>query len=172
MTRGVQDPFGVGLVPALAAKKGYVMSEWTECDKPEHAPNVTVCSVCGSKNFKWVRNLTATQFRAECRSCGHRSQALPHSENQKKFKKRPDQREWALAVIRNANGICQICHEAPAEEAHHIMSVATGEKIGAPAHMIWALSNGIACCRSCHRKVHEASFDTERKVHFSGKNKS
>lgn len=146
------------------------MSEWFECDKPERAPEISVCSVCGAKDFKWIYCPAANQYRVECRSCGHRSEALSHSRNQRKITKRTDQRDWAEAVIRHANGICQICHEAPAEEAHHFIPVAVGEQMGLSEYCIWSLFNGIACCPDCHRKFHDASFDIERKVHSIGEN--
>lgn len=57
--------------------------------------------------------------------------------------------EWRRvrsAVMRRANGVCEVCNAAPASEVHHL----TYDRIGNES-----LTDLVAICRGCHQEAHQ-----------------
>lgn len=116
---------------------------------------------CGNDRLFFYKK--GNQLRYICPDCALWSEPVKYS---KKRIVRPDQKSFRENVLRMYNSRCMICGEL-AEEAHHIIPVAVGNKINLPEYWIWSISNGVALCRKCHNKWHEASFEVERKLHYA-----
>jgi 5-methylcytosine-specific restriction endonuclease McrA len=64
-------------------------------------------------------------------------------------------REWADRrdrIFKRANGVCEGCGEAPAEQVHHLTYEHCGDEF------LWEL---VAICRRCHVSVHGVESDNE-----------
>lgn len=116
---------------------------------------------CGSDKIYFLKK--GSQLRYVCSECASWSEPVKYS---KKRIVRPDQKNFRENVLRMYNSRCVICGEF-AEEAHHIVPVAVGNKIGLPEYWLWSISNGVALCRRCHNKWHEASYEVEQKLHYA-----
>lgn len=120
-----------------------------------------MCESCGSNKIYFLKK--GNQLRYVCSECASWSEPVKYS---KKRIVRPDQKSFRENVLRIYNNRCVICGEF-AEEAHHIVPVAVGNKIGLPEYWVWSISNGVALCRKCHNKWHDANFEIEQKVYYS-----
>lgn len=120
-----------------------------------------ICENCGSDKVYFLKK--GNQLRYVCSECALWSEPVKYS---KKRVVRPDQKYFRENVLRQYNGRCALCGEL-ATEAHHIIPVSVGNKIKLPEYWIWSISNGVALCKGCHSKWHEASYDVERKLHFT-----
>lgn len=128
--------------------------------QPDDAPWM-LCEGCGSDKVYFLKK--GNQLRYVCSECAKWSDPVKYS---KKRIVRPDQKYFRENVLQIYNNRCVLCGK-PASEAHHVIPVSVGNKIGLPEYMIWSISNGIALCKECHNKWHEANFETERKLHFA-----
>ena len=120
-----------------------------------------LCENCGSDKIYFLKK--GSQLRYVCSECASWSEPVKYS---KKRIVRPDQKNFRENVLRMYNSRCVLCGEF-AEEAHHIIPVSVGNKIGLPEYWIWSISNGVALCKGCHAKWHEASFEAEKGVHYA-----
>ena len=118
---------------------------------------------CGSDKIYFLKK--GNQLRYVCSECARWSDPVKHS---KKRVIRPDQKNFRENVLKMYNGRCVICG-IQATEAHHIIPVSVGHKIGLQEYWLWSIGNGVALCKSCHAIWHEASYETERKLHFARK---
>ena len=132
--------------------------------KPAEDAPWMICEDCGSEHIYFMKK--DKQLRYVCSECAKWSDAVKYS---KKRSVRPDQRYFRDSVLRMYNSRCVLCGEF-ADEAHHIVPVSVGNSLGLPEYWIWSISNGVALCRKCHAKWHEANYEKERKLHFA-KNK-
>lgn len=57
-----------------------------------------------------------------------------------------------LRVIERDSGICQVCHSAKGDTAHHIIWV-TAQNVNDP-NIVWSESNLTTVCKNCHHKIH------------------
>lgn len=130
---------------------------WTT---PEEAPWM-LCEKCGSEKVYFLKK--GNQLRYVCSECASWSDPVKYS---KKRVVRPDQKNFRENVLRMFNSRCMLCGEF-AEEAHHIIPVAVGNDIGLPEYWIWSINNGVALCRKCHSKWHDANYETEKKLYFA-----
>ena len=120
-----------------------------------------LCENCGGEAIYFYKK--GHQLRYICTKCAHWSEPVKYS---KKRIVRPDQKNFRENILRMYNGRCVLCGEF-AEEAHHIVPIAVGNKIGLPEYWLWSISNGVALCRKCHGKWHEASYEVEQKLHYA-----
>lgn len=118
---------------------------------------------CGSDKIYFLKK--GNQLRYVCSECARWSDPVKYS---KKRVIRPDQKNFRENVLKMYNGRCVICG-IQATEAHHIIPVSVGHKIGLQEYWLWSIGNGVALCKSCHAIWHEASYETERKLHFARK---
>lgn len=129
--------------------------------RPVEDPPWMICENCDSDNIHFLKK--GNQLRYVCANCATWSEPVKYS---KKRIVRPDQKNFRENVLRMYNSRCVLCG-IPAEEAHHIIPVAVGNKIGLSEYWLWSISNGVALCKSCHAIWHEANYDAERKLHFA-----
>lgn len=129
--------------------------------KPADESPWMLCENCGSDKVYFLKK--GNQLRYVCSECALWSEPVKYS---KKRVVRPDQKNFRENVLKVYRGTCVICGKM-AEEAHHIIPVAVGNKISLPEYWIWSISNGVALCKDCHNKWHEANYEIEQKLHYS-----
>ncbi len=145
------------LEEARALYKAKRAEDW----QPAEDPPRMLCENCGSDKIYFLQK--GYQLRYVCTECARWSDPVKHS---KKRIIRPDQKNFRENVLRLYNSRCVICGGF-AEEAHHVIPVSVGNSISLPEYWIWSINNGVALCRNCHRKWHEASFEAEKGVHYA-----
>ena len=145
------------LEEARALWKTKIKDGWVAA---EDAPWM-LCEKCGSESIYFLKK--GNQLRYVCSKCAAWSEPVKYS---KKRAVRPDQKYFRECVLRAYNSRCVICGGL-AEEAHHIIPVSVGNSIGLPEYWIWSVSNGVALCKKCHSKWHEANYEKEKKLHFA-----
>ena len=129
-------------------------------EQPADAPWM-LCEDCGSDKIYFLKK--GNQLRYVCSECAKWSDPVKYS---KKRVVRPDQKYFRENVLEHYSNRCVLCGK-PATEAHHIIPVSVGNMIKLPEYMIWSISNGVALCKECHNKWHEANYKAEQKLHFA-----
>ena len=149
------------LEEARALYKSKIEEGWQHVEDPPWM----ICEneSCGSDKIYFLKK--GNQLRYVCSECARWSDPVKYS---KKRVIRPDQKNFRENVLKMYNGRCVICG-IQATEAHHIIPVSVGHKIGLQEYWLWSIGNGVALCKSCHAIWHEASYETERKLHFARK---
>lgn len=149
------------LEEARALYKSKIEEGWQHVEDPPWM----ICEneSCGSDKIYFLKK--GNQLRYVCSECARWSDPVKYS---KKRVIRPDQKNFRENVLKMYNGRCVICG-IQATEAHHIIPVSVGHKIGLQEYWLWSIGNGVALCKSCHAIWHEANYETERKLHFARK---
>ena len=141
-------------------------SKWSEGWRPPEESPWMICENCSAGSDEIFFLKKGNQLRYVCSKCATWSEPVKYS---KKRVVRPDQKNFRDNVLRIYNSRCVICGEL-AEEAHHIIPVSVGYKIGLPEYWLWSISNGVAVCKRHHSAWHEASYEAEKKLHFAKQN--